>query len=177
MPLTSPTTTTTTTATSTTGKSAAAAAGDTATVTLPALLVRLRRRCSAATSNGWGAPPDGTAVDICSNQSAGGFAGCYRRDFDLLGYKYSLLAQTATAGLNAVFTMLPARDEREFALFPAQDVAFIRRWLAFGDARVEQLCVGAEQRWQGLRSVTPSPHAAGAQRLTQLRVGPRVPQR
>ena len=43
--------------------------------------------------------------------------------------------------------------------------------------RVEQLCVGVEQRWQGLRSVTPSPHAAGAQRLTQLRVGPRVPQR
>ena len=35
-------------------------------------------------------------------------------------------------------------------------------------ARVEQLCVGVEQRWQGLRSVTPSPHAAGAQRLTQL---------
>ena len=85
------------------------------------------------------APPDGTAVDVCSNQSAGGFAGCYRRDFDLLGYKYSLLAQTATAGLNAVFTMLPARDEREFAFFPAEDVAFIRRWLAFGDARMEQL--------------------------------------
>ena len=42
-------------------------------------------------------------------------------------------------------------------------------------ARVEQLCVGVEQRWQGLRSVPPSPHAAGAQRLTQLRVGPRVP--
>ena len=37
-------------------------------------------------------------------------------------------------------------------------------------ARVEQLCVGVEQRQQqgqGLRSVTPSPHAAGAQRLTQ----------
>ena len=38
-----------------------------------------------------------------------------------------------------------------------------------------------EQQGQGqglpLRSVTPSPHAAGAQRLTQLRVGPRVPQR
>ena len=44
-------------------------------------------------------------------------------------------------------------------------------------ARVEQLCVGVEQRWQGLRSVTPSPHAAGAQRLTQLRACPRVPQR
>ena len=48
-----------------------------------------------------------------------------------------------------------------------------------GGARVEQLCVGVEQRWQGLRSVTPSPHAAGAQRLTQLRAGPgpRVSQR
>ena len=41
-------------------------------------------------------------------------------------------------------------------------------------ARVEQLCVGVEQRWQGLRSVTPSPHAAGAQRLTQLRVHQRL---
>ena len=43
--------------------------------------------------------------------------------------------------------------------------------------RARRLCVGVEQRWQGLRSVTPSPHATGAQRLTQLRGGPRVPQR
>ena len=42
-----------------------------------------------------------------------------------------------------------------------------------GSCVVEQ----RQQQGQGLRSVTPSPHAAGAQRLTQLRVGPRVPQR
>ena len=83
-----------------------------------------------------------------------------------------------------VFSQLYRTRARERACSaPARTeprVARARVWTTRAEqrrARVEQLCVGVEQRWQGLRSVTPSPHAAGAQRLTQLRVGPRVPQR
>ena len=35
--------------------------------------------------------------------------------------------------MNNVLCMIPARDEEEFLLFPAEDVAFIRKWLQFGD--------------------------------------------
>jgi hypothetical protein len=45
---------------------------------------------------------------------------CYKRDYDLLGYKYALLSQLATAGLNNVLCMVPARDEAEFELFPKE---------------------------------------------------------
>ena len=40
------------------------------------------------------------------------------RDFDYLGYKYSLLSTIGTAGQNLVFTMIPARDEAEFSMLP-----------------------------------------------------------
>ena len=64
---------------------------------------------------------------------------CYKRDYDFLGYRYALMSQLATAGLNNVLCMIPARDESEFALFPAQDVAFIRDWLGWTDAHIEFL--------------------------------------
>ena len=79
-----------------------------------------------------------TGVDLCGN-GEGGLAGCYRRDFDLLGYKYSLLSEVATAGLNHVLCLLPARDPEEFELFPAEDVAFIQRWLNFSDDNMAAL--------------------------------------
>lgn len=86
------------------------------------------------------APPAATAVDVCSNSSSPtGRQGCYRRDFDLLGYRYSMVAQVATAGLNNVMCMLPARDEAEFNLFPADDVAFIQSWLNFTDRQLAAL--------------------------------------
>jgi len=56
-----------------------------------------------------------------------------RRDFDLLGYRYSLLSAVGTGGANLVLNMLPARDEGEFAAFPAEDVAFFRQWLEWAD--------------------------------------------
>jgi hypothetical protein len=40
------------------------------------------------------------------------------QDFDLLGYKYSLLSTVGTAGQNLVVTMIPARDPAEFSMFP-----------------------------------------------------------
>eukprot|EP00040_Diaphanoeca_grandis_P027141 m.153801 g.153801 ORF g.153801 m.153801 type:complete len:1087 (-) comp30851_c1_seq1:41-3301(-) len=61
------------------------------------------------------------------------------RDFDLLGYKYSLLSTIGTAGQNNVLTMIPARDEQEFQLFPQADVSFIQHWLAWTDVNVGYL--------------------------------------
>ena len=55
------------------------------------------------------------------------------RDFDLLGYRYSLLSSIGTAGLNNVVCMIPARDPSEFALLPSADVAFVRDWLRWTD--------------------------------------------
>lgn len=72
--------------------------------------------------------PDGR----CSNYSRA-------RDFDLLGYRYSLLSSIGTAGLNNVINMLPARDEQEFSLFPKQDLEFIKRWMSWTDANVDLL--------------------------------------
>ena len=85
-------------------------------------------------------PPVDTQVDVCSNSSsATGRQGCYKRDFDLLGFRYSIISQVATAGLNNVMCMLPARDEKEFELFPSEDVAFIVDWLKFTDANIPAL--------------------------------------
>ena len=42
------------------------------------------------------------------------------RDFDLLGYRYSLMSNMATAPLNSVLCMIPARDLEEFELFPGR---------------------------------------------------------
>ena len=68
----------------------------------------------------------------CSNHSR-------VRDFDLLGHRYSLLSSVGTGGLNSVVNMLPARDEQEYALFPADDVAFISRWMKWADEHVALL--------------------------------------
>ena len=58
---------------------------------------------------------------------------CFRRDFDLVGYKYSLVSQVATAGLNHNFAFVPARDPEESALLPKEDIAFVNQWLNFSD--------------------------------------------
>merc|ERR1719469_1676353 len=61
------------------------------------------------------------------------------RDFDLLGYRYSLLSSVGSGGLNNVLNMLPARDLQEFRLFPKDDLAFVRDWLAWADDNVALL--------------------------------------
>ena len=68
----------------------------------------------------------------CSNHSR-------VRDFDLLGYRYSLLSSIGTGGLNNVLNMLPARDEQEFNLFPQEDLAFVHDWMAWTDQHVALL--------------------------------------
>eukprot|EP01061_Rhynchopus_euleeides_P004836 TRINITY_DN14033_c0_g2_i1.p1 TRINITY_DN14033_c0_g2~~TRINITY_DN14033_c0_g2_i1.p1 ORF type:complete len:930 (+),score=373.12 TRINITY_DN14033_c0_g2_i1:78-2867(+) len=67
---------------------------------------------------------------------------CYNfntRDFDLLGYRYSLLSTVGTAGLNLMWSMIPARDESEFNLFPQEERDFISRWRQFAFDNFEVL--------------------------------------
>jgi hypothetical protein len=51
------------------------------------------------------------------------------RDWDYLGFKYSVLSSIATGGWNNVFDMIPARDPEEFQHFSEVDKSWIRRWL------------------------------------------------
>jgi hypothetical protein len=51
------------------------------------------------------------------------------RDWDYLGWRYSLLSSIAVAGWNNVLNMLPARDSAENASFSEADRAWMRRWL------------------------------------------------
>ncbi|UJR19343.1 hypothetical protein I4U23_022472 [Adineta vaga] len=78
------------------------------------------------------------------------------RDFDLLGFSYSLLANIATAGLNLVHTMLPARDLQEFQLLPEEFIQFWTYWLKWTDEHVEEIRNGipfnAEEDWSLMKS-------------------------
>jgi hypothetical protein len=51
------------------------------------------------------------------------------RDWDFLGWRYSVLSSVAVAGWNNVLNMLPARDSAEAASFSDADRAWLRRWL------------------------------------------------
>jgi hypothetical protein len=51
------------------------------------------------------------------------------RDWDQLGWRYSVLSSIAVAGWNNVLNMLPARDSAEFANFSAGDRTWLRGWL------------------------------------------------
>ena len=67
----------------------------------------------------------------------GGEKWCYdvnARDFDYMGFKYSLLSSIGTAGLNNVFAFVPGRDAAEWAAVPSEDKAFIKDWLRWTDA-------------------------------------------
>ena len=51
------------------------------------------------------------------------------RDWDYLGFKYSVLSSIATGGWNHVFNMIPGRDSEEFQHFSEADKSWIREWL------------------------------------------------
>ena len=51
------------------------------------------------------------------------------RDWDYLGWRYSLLSSIAVGGWNNVLDMIPARDSAERASFSPTDHAWLRRWL------------------------------------------------
>jgi hypothetical protein len=52
-----------------------------------------------------------------------------RRDWDYLGYKYSVLSSIATGSWNNVVDMIPGRDPAEFEHFSPTDKSWIRGWL------------------------------------------------
>ena len=60
-----------------------------------------------------------------------------RRDWDYLGWRYSLLSSIATAAWNHVLNMIPARDTEEYRHFSSEDKAFLRRWLDWTSANKE----------------------------------------
>jgi len=61
------------------------------------------------------------------------------RDWDYLGWRYSLLSSIATAGWNNVIDMIPARDLDEYRHFSAADKQFFRHWLDWADHNKEYL--------------------------------------
>jgi hypothetical protein len=78
------------------------------------------------------------------------------RDFDLMGFSYSLLSNIATSGLNLIHTLLPARDIQEFYLFPTEFIQFWSYWLKWTDEHVEEIRNGIpfnlEQDWVLMKS-------------------------
>jgi hypothetical protein len=67
------------------------------------------------------------------------YTGFRARDWDYLGFKYSVLSSIATGGWNNVFDMLPGRDPEEFQHFPEVDKSWIRHWLEWTVAHKEFL--------------------------------------
>ena len=61
------------------------------------------------------------------------------RDWDHLGWKYSVLSSIATAPMNHVLNYLPARDEAEYAHFAPEDKKWLRDWLDWTDTHRETL--------------------------------------
>jgi hypothetical protein len=51
------------------------------------------------------------------------------RDWDYLGWRYSLLSSIAVAGWNNVIDMIPARDVEEHRAFSEADRQWFRRWI------------------------------------------------
>lgn len=61
------------------------------------------------------------------------------RDWDYLGWRYSLLSSIATAGWNNVLNMIPARDPDEYRAFSTPDRQFFRQWLDWASENREYL--------------------------------------
>ncbi|CAF1390511.1 unnamed protein product [Rotaria sordida] len=78
------------------------------------------------------------------------------RDFDLLGFSYSLLSNIATAGLNLIHTFIPARDLQEFYSLPIDFLQFWTYWLKWTDAHIEEIRnaipFNLEQDWSLMKS-------------------------
>jgi hypothetical protein len=62
-----------------------------------------------------------------------------QRDWDYLGWRYSLLSSIAVAGWNNVLNMIPARDPDEFRNFSDADREWFRTWIDWTDANKDYL--------------------------------------
>ena len=61
------------------------------------------------------------------------------RDWDYLGWRYSVISSIALAGWNNVINMIPARDSSENAHWSSVDQAWFRHWIAWADTNREYL--------------------------------------
>ncbi len=61
------------------------------------------------------------------------------RDWDYLGWRYSLLSSIAVAGVNNVLNMIPARDAAEYRAFSDADIKWYRGWLEWTKANQDVL--------------------------------------
>jgi hypothetical protein len=83
-------------------------------------------------------PPDDLSGGKPQNQEI--MYTTYRaRDWDYLGYRYSVISSIATAGWNNLTNMLPARDMEEFSHFAESDKAWIRGWLQWASEHKDYL--------------------------------------
>ena len=55
------------------------------------------------------------------------------RDWDCLGWRYSVMSSIGTAPFNNVVNLLPARDETEFQHFRPEDQRWLRQWIEWTD--------------------------------------------
>jgi hypothetical protein len=62
-----------------------------------------------------------------------------QRDWDYLGWRYSLISSIGVAGLNNVVNMIPARDPAEYKGFSQADEQFFRHWLDWADRNRDYL--------------------------------------
>ncbi len=60
-------------------------------------------------------------------------------DWDLLGWKYSVIATIASAPYQLVINFIPARDEREFKAFSPADQAWFRGWFDWTERNIDVL--------------------------------------
>jgi hypothetical protein len=61
------------------------------------------------------------------------------RDWDYLGWRYSVLSSIAVGGWNNVINMIPARDSAENAAFSVEDRDWLRGWLRWSSENKEYL--------------------------------------
>lgn len=61
------------------------------------------------------------------------------RDFDLLGWRYSVISAIATAPYQLIVNFLPARDEAEFRAFGTEHQQWLRGWMDWTDQNLEVL--------------------------------------
>jgi len=57
----------------------------------------------------------------------------HTRDWDLLGWRYSVISSIGTAPFNHVVNLLPARDLTEFEHFSPEDQRWLHQWLDWTD--------------------------------------------
>lgn len=63
------------------------------------------------------------------------------RDWDLLGWKFSLFSTIGTAPFNLVMNMIPARDIDEYNALSEADKQFFRTWFDWVDSHIEYMRV------------------------------------